>query len=123
MVRVRWPARLFGKAGSASAPNRNAKQTRANSENTVSDIVTINKDFARRLASAVRRITSNMPEEADTAAQAVVRLLLGASKDETFGVAERIENESNGTLSDAEMKEIFDAGVEHGKKLGAQAQA
>jgi len=64
-----------------------------------------------------------MPEEADTAAQAVVRLLLGASKDETFGVAERIENESNGTLSDAEMKEIFDAGVEHGKKLGAQAQA
>src|SRR5262245_65714205 len=64
-----------------------------------------------------------MPEEADTAAQAVVRLLLGASKDETFGVAERIENESNGKLSDTEMKEIFDAGVEHGKKLSAQAQA
>jgi hypothetical protein len=32
-------------------------------------------------------------------------------------VAERIENESNGKLSDSEMQEIFEAGVQHGKKL------
>jgi len=89
----------------------------------VSDAATINKDFARRLAGTVRRLTSNMPEEVDTAAQAVARILRGASKDVIFGIAERIENESNGQLSDAEMKEIFNAGVAHGQKLSAQSQA
>jgi hypothetical protein len=89
----------------------------------VSDAATINKDFARRLAGTVRRLTSNMPEEVDTAAQAVARILRGASKDVIFGIAERIENESNGQLNDAEMKEIFDAGVAHGQKLSAQSQA
>jgi len=89
----------------------------------VPNAATFNKDFAKRLANTVRRLTSNMPNEVDTAAQAVARILSGASRDTIFGIAERIENESNGKLNDAEMKEIFDAGVEHGKKLGAKVQA
>jgi hypothetical protein len=88
----------------------------------VPDTVTIDKNFARKLAGTVRLLASNRPNEAAAAAQAFARILLGAGNDVIFGVAERIENESNGKLSDTEMKEIFDAGVEHGKKLGAQAQ-
>jgi hypothetical protein len=89
----------------------------------VPDTVTIDKNFARKLAGTVRLLASNRPNEAAAAAQAFARILLGAGNDVIFGVAERIENESNGKLSDTEMKEIFDAGVEHGKKLGEQAQA
>ena len=87
------------------------------------DAATIDKNFAKRLAGTVRRLTSNVPNEVDMAAQAVARILRSASKDVIFGIAERIENESNGQLSDAEMKEIFDAGVAHGQKLSAQSQA
>jgi hypothetical protein len=89
----------------------------------VPNAATIDKNFAKRLASTVRRLTSNMPNEVDAAAQAVARILSGASKEVIFGIAERIENESNGKLNDDEMKEIFDAGVEHGKKLSAKVQA
>jgi len=89
----------------------------------VSDIAAIDRTFAKRLANTVRRMTSSNPNEAGEAAQAVARILSGASKDAIFAVAERIENESDGKLNDADMKEIFDAGVEHGKKLSAQTQA
>jgi hypothetical protein len=89
----------------------------------VPDATTIDKNFAKRLAGTVRRLNSNVPNEVDMAAQAVARILRGASKDVIFGIADRIENESNGQLSDAEMKEIFNAGVAHGQKLSAQSQA
>ena len=89
----------------------------------MSDAANIDRDFARRLAGTVRRLNSNVPNEVDMAAQAVARILRGASKNTIFGIADRIENESNGQLSDAEMKEIFNAGVAHGQKLSAQSQA
>jgi hypothetical protein len=89
----------------------------------VPDAAVIDKNFAKRLAGTVRCLTSNMPNEAEAAARAVVRILSGADKDTIFGIAERIENESNGKLSDDEMQAIFDAGVKHGKALGAKMQA
>jgi hypothetical protein len=88
----------------------------------VPDVAAIDKNFAKRLASTMRRLTSNMPGEVDAAKQALLRILQSANKNTIFGVAERIENESNDKLSEAEMKDIFDAGVEQGKKLSAQAR-
>ena len=88
------------------------------------DAVTIDKDFARRLAGTVRQLTSDVPNQVDMAAQAVGRILRGASKDVIFGIAERIESESDGKLSDSEMQEIFDRGVQYGKTLAEKkAQA
>jgi hypothetical protein len=89
----------------------------------VPDAATIDTKLARKLASTVRLLASNKPNEVVAAAQALGRILQGTSTDVIFGIAERIENESNGKISDAEMKEIFDAGVAHGKKLGEQARA
>jgi hypothetical protein len=83
----------------------------------VPDGAIIDKSLAKKIAGAVRLLTSNKPGEVDAAVQGFVRLLQGADKDMIFAIAERIENESNGKLSDTEMKEIFDAGVEHGKSL------
>jgi DNA replicative helicase MCM subunit Mcm2 (Cdc46/Mcm family) len=89
----------------------------------VPDAATIDRSFARKLAGTVRLLTSNKPNEVDAARQALLRILQVASKDMIFGIAERIENESNGHLDETELKQVFEAGVEHGKKLSAQAQA
>jgi hypothetical protein len=56
--------------------------------------------------------------------KALERTLVNTSKDTIFAVAEHIENESDGKLSDNEMQEIFEAGVRHGKTLAEKkAQA
>jgi len=89
----------------------------------VPDAVTIDRSLAKKIAGTVRLITSNKPGDVTAATEAFVRLLQGAGNDVIHAIAERIENESNGKLSDAELKEVFDAGVDHGKKLSAQAQA
>jgi hypothetical protein len=89
----------------------------------VPDAAIIDTKLAKKIAGTVRLLTSNKSGDVDAAAQAFARILQRAGNDVIFAVAERIENESNGKLTDAEMQEIFDAGVVHGKKLGAQAQA
>jgi hypothetical protein len=94
----------------------------------VPDAATIDKSFARKLAGTVRMLTSNKPGDVDAAKQALLRILQSASKDMIFGVAERIETDpaeiqANGHLNETELKQVFEAGVEHGKKLSAQAQA
>jgi hypothetical protein len=89
----------------------------------VPDAATIDKNLAKRLANTVRRLTSDKPNEVAEAAKAFGRILQNAGNDVIFGIAERIENENNDKLSDVEMQEVFDAGVAHGKKLGAKMQA
>jgi hypothetical protein len=94
----------------------------------VPDAATIDKSFARKLAGTVRLLTSNKSNEVDAARQALLRILQGASKDMIFGIAERIETDpaeiqANGHLNETELKQVFEAGVEHGKKLSAQTQA
>jgi hypothetical protein len=90
----------------------------------VPDATTIDKNLAKRIAGTVRRLTSSEPNEVNAAGLALVRILQGASKDAIFAVAERIENESNGKLSDDELQVVFDAGVKHGKTLAEKkAQA
>ena len=88
----------------------------------MADAVTIDRSLAKKIAGTVRLLSSNKPSEVTAAVEAFGRILVNAGNDVVFAVAERIENESNGKLSDNEMQEIFEAGVKHGKALGAKMQ-
>jgi glucose-6-phosphate dehydrogenase assembly protein OpcA len=79
----------------------------------VTDLTTIDDDLAKKIAGIVRRITSDKPDEATEAVKAFGRTLQSAGADVIHAVAERIEKPSD-KLSDAEMKEIFDAGIAKG---------
>jgi hypothetical protein len=86
----------------------------------VTDLVSI----APKLANCIRRLASDRDGEVVAAAAAMIRLLkiIGA---DIHDVADRIER-SNGALSEAEMQEIYDAGIKEGarrveQKLRSQA--
>jgi hypothetical protein len=70
--------------------------------------------IAPRLANFIRLLASNRDGEVVAAARALVRTLQGIGAD-IHDVAARIEH-SNGTLNEAEMQEIYDAGIKEGTR-------
>jgi hypothetical protein len=84
----------------------------------VADLTTIDDELGKKITGIVRRLTSDKPGEAAAATQAFGRTLQSAGVDIIHAVAERIEH--SGGLSDAEMQEIFDAGVAKGLRQAKQ---
>jgi len=78
----------------------------------------LDKDLANKIATIIRLLASDKAGEAAAAAEALPRVLQSAGADVINGVAERVETDNK--LSETEMQEIFDAGVEAGLKRGGQ---
>jgi hypothetical protein len=76
--------------------------------------------IAGRLANAIRLLASDKDGEVVAAARAVVRTLQGIGAD-IHDVADRIQHSGNGALSEREMQEIYNAGVQAGMKQRRQA--
>jgi hypothetical protein len=83
----------------------------------VTDLVSI----APKLANFIRLLASDKDGEVVAAAHAMVRTLQGIGAD-LHDVADRIEHSSNGALSEAEMREIFDAGIKEGIRRSGQTR-
>jgi hypothetical protein len=81
----------------------------------VTDLASI----APRLANLIRRLASDKDGEVVATAHALVRTLHSIGAD-IHDIAERIEHSGNGALNEAEMREIFDAGVKAGIKQTEQ---
>ncbi|HVI63071.1 MAG TPA: hypothetical protein VM910_10875 [Bradyrhizobium sp.] len=77
--------------------------------------------IAEKLAKVVRMFGSDNPNLRAEAWKALVRTL------NTFGadfndLGDRIEHAGNGALSEAEMQEIYDAGIKEGERRAAYIQ-
>jgi hypothetical protein len=72
------------------------------------------------IAAAVRRMTSNFPGERAAAIEALGRILQKAQLDVINALAERIENGGGPALSDAELEQVFNAGIKQGRKEAKQ---
>jgi hypothetical protein len=83
----------------------------------VTDLASI----APKLAKSIRLLASNRDGEVVAAVRAMIRTLQGIGAD-IHDVADRIEHSNNGALSEAEMQEIFDAGVKEGVRRAGQAR-
>jgi hypothetical protein len=83
----------------------------------VTDIVPI----APKLAKFVRMLASDKDGDVVAAARAIVRVLETIGAD-IHDVADRIEHSGNGRLSEAEMREIYDAGIKEGVRRTEQAR-
>jgi len=75
-------------------------------------------DTTEKLTKLVRLLSSDKDHEVLAAAHAITRTLSGAGSD-IHEFADRIKG---GELSKAEMKRIYDAGVQDGKDAAAAAQ-
>jgi hypothetical protein len=87
----------------------------------VTDLVSI----APKLANCIRRLASDRDGEVVAAAAAMIRLLKTIGAD-IHDVADRIEHSGNGALNEAEMQEVYDAGIKEGirrveQKMRSQA--
>jgi hypothetical protein len=69
--------------------------------------------IAPKLANAIRLLASDKDGEVVAAWRAIIRTLQGIGAD-IHDIADRIEHSGNGALSEAEMQEIFDAGIKEG---------
>src|SRR5262249_4621704 len=85
---------------------------------TGSKPVTDLSPIAGKLANFIRLLASDKEGEVVAASRALIRTLQSIGSD-IHDLADHIEH-SNGALSDHEMQEIFDAGVERGVKLTEQ---
>jgi len=77
--------------------------------------------IAGKLAKIARKLGDKNPNEKALAWKALVRTL------DTFGadfndLGDRIEHPGNGALSEAEMQEIYDAGIKEGERRAAYIQ-
>ena len=72
-----------------------------------------------KLANLIRRLSSNSDGEVVATARAMIRTLQGIGAD-IHDVADCIEHASNGALVEAELKEVWDAGVKEGIKWSEQ---
>jgi hypothetical protein len=72
------------------------------------------------IAAVVRRMTSSFPGERVTAIEALGRILQKAELDVVTALAERIENGGGPALSDAELEQVFNAGIKQGRKEAKQ---
>jgi hypothetical protein len=77
--------------------------------------------IAPKLANLIRRLSSDQDGEVVATARAMTRMLAGIGAD-IHDVSARIEHSSNGALSEAEMKETFDAGIKEGIRRGEQTR-
>jgi len=77
-------------------------------------------DRLATIAAAVRRMTSNFPGERTAAIEALGRILQGAQLDVINALAERIENNGGPAPSDAELEQVFNAGIKQGRKEAKQ---
>lgn len=69
--------------------------------------------FEGRVANLIRLMSSNRKGEVDAAASAIVRTVRAAGTDKIHALADRIEK-ANGSLNEAEMKKLYDAGFAAG---------
>jgi hypothetical protein len=83
----------------------------------VTDLVSI----APKLANLIRRLSSDQDGEVVATARALNRTLQSIGAD-IHDIADRIEHSGNGALVEAELKEVYDAGVKEGvRREKAQA--
>jgi hypothetical protein len=94
----------------------------------VTNPAAFDEDIAIKIAVMIRLLLSDKIGEADAAAQVLPRTLRNAGTDVIDKIAELItspfdENapNNNGQLLEAEMREIFDAGVKEGLKRAAKS--
>jgi hypothetical protein len=83
----------------------------------VTDLASI----APKLANFLRLLASDKDGEVVAAARAMVRTLQGIGAD-IHDIADRVEHSGNGALSEAEMQEIFGAGIKEGIRRGQQTR-
>ena len=79
------------------------------------DLITI----APKLAKLMRLFSSDKPGEVAAAVEAFVRTLQTIGAD-VHDAADRMEHANNGALVEAELKEVWDAGVKEGIKWSEQ---
>jgi hypothetical protein len=89
---------------------------------------TFDEDMANKIAAMVRLLLSDKTGEADAAARMLPRTLRNAGTDVVNKVAELVTSPFNdgapdgsGQLSEADMREIFDAGIKEGLKRATQS--
>ena len=83
----------------------------------MTDLVSI----APKLANLIRRLSSDQDGEVVATARALNRTLQSIGAD-IHDIADRIEHSGNGALVEAELKEVYDAGVKEGvRREKAQA--
>jgi hypothetical protein len=85
----------------------------------VTDLASI----APKLANLIRRLSSDQDGEVVATAHALVRTLQSIGAD-IHDVADRIEHSGNGALVEAELQEVYDAGIKEGvrrEKVRSQA--
>jgi len=78
---------------------------------------------AKNLATMIRMLASDKEGDRTSAADAFIRTLQNAGRDVVNNIAERIEHFGNGALSETEMQEIYDAGMEAGLRQQQHAPA
>jgi len=83
------------------------------------NLAAVDEKLMKKIAGIVRRLTSNQPGEVAASLETLGRVLQSAGADVIHCIADRIEHHSG--LTDAEMKAVFDAGVERGRKQAKQA--
>ena len=77
--------------------------------------------IAPKLANLIRRLSSDQDGEVVATAHALVRTLQSIGAD-IHDVADRIEHSGNGALVEAELQEVYDAGIKEGvRREKAQA--
>ena len=75
----------------------------------MTDLVSI----APKLANLIRRLSSDQDGEVVATARALNRTLQSIGAD-IHDIADRIEHSGNGALVEAELKEVYDAGIKEG---------
>jgi hypothetical protein len=78
--------------------------------------------IAGRLAKYIRLLASDKDGEVVASARAMQRTLLGIGAD-LHCLADRVENSNGGKLSEAEMRKIYNAGVQEGIKFATRRPA
>jgi hypothetical protein len=71
--------------------------------------------IAGKIASLVRMLSSNQEGEVISAVRALLRTLKSAGAD-IHALADRIEKPNGGTLTDGEMRKLYDAGYRDGER-------
>jgi hypothetical protein len=71
--------------------------------------------IAGKLAKAIRLLSSDKPGEVLAAADSICRILKGAGAD-IHTLADRVEHANGAKLSEAEMRKLYNAGFEAGRR-------
>jgi hypothetical protein len=85
----------------------------------VTDLTSI----APKLANLIRRLSSNQDGEVVATVRAISRTLANIGAD-IHDIADRLEHSGNGALVEAELEEVYDAGIKEGvrrEKMRSQA--